>query len=143
MLRIEPKIVEAKRGPRGARPGGTTSATDFSALISERRPIRMSGARQSAPIEGLLALQSGDDSVSPAVRRRAAKGMALLDTLEDLRLDTLSGRAPEETLDHLAGQLQALGHPTHSRGLERVMQALELRVRVELAKREVARDTDG
>ena len=135
MLRIEPKRIEAKQ-PRGA--GRTRSAgTDFTALVAERRPIRTAATRHAAPIEGLLALQAGEEGFSPAVRRRAARGMAVLDTLDTLRMDTLAGRSPTETLDALAGQLRALGPATTNRGLERTMAALELRAQVELAKREM------
>lgn len=144
MLHIEPKRTNARTNTRfdanagPARMRGATSSADFSAMISERRPIRTAATRLAAPIEGLLALQCGEETISPAVRRRAGKGMNLLDTLEDLRLDTLSGRSGTETLEALAGQLELLGPASHNRGLESVMQALELRVRVELAKREVA-----
>ena len=147
MLHIEPRRIEAgaarQVAGKAARAHAATHGADFSALVAERRPIRTSGARLASPIEGLLALQGGEDGISPAIRRRAAKGMALLDTLDELRLDALSGRPSTATLDTLAGQLRDLGPSSRSKGLERVMQALELRVRVELAKCEAQREANS
>ena len=137
LLHIEPRRIAASQvAGKAGRAHAATLGADFSALVAERRPIRTSGARLASPIEGLLALQGGEDGISPAIRRRAAKGMALLDTLDELRLDALGGRPSKDTLDTLAGQLRDLGPTSRSKGLERVMQALELRVRVELAKHE-------
>lgn len=141
MLRIEPKPIQARpSGAAGARMRGLGTGVEFAGLLAERRPIRTASARMASPIEGLLALQTGEEAIAPAVRRRAGKGLDLLDTLEDLRRETLGGREGVATLEALKDQLAALGPATADKGLERVMQALELRVRVELAKRETVRE---
>ena len=80
----------------------------------------------------LLALQSVED---PSLARRKAvrRGRSLLDALEDVKLDLLLGGVGEERLD----QLLALIGQTRGRSLpdlDSVLDEVELRVRVELAK---------
>ncbi|MEM7565764.1 MAG: flagellar assembly protein FliX [Pseudomonadota bacterium] len=132
---IEAKTIEVKTRRAGPSPARTASgAPQFAALLSERRPVRSGALRGASPVEGLLSLQAGEEAIEPATRERARKGLDMLETLDALRADMLSGQAGTKTLDTLAGQLQGLGGRSQDAGLERVMKALELRVRVELAK---------
>ncbi len=123
----------------GAQATGGTGRGEFAALLTGRRPLRSPSMRAAGAVEGLLSLQAGEEAVSPATRRRARKGLAILETLDEVRADRLAGGEGRDALDALAGQLHALGGPGMDAGLERVMAALELRVRVELAKDETAR----
>ena len=81
----------------------------------------------------LLALQSVED---PALKKRqlVRRGKALLDVLEELKTDLLIGRVSEGKLN----LLMALVHQAREQsepGLDGLLDDIELRARVELAKR--------
>ena len=83
-------------------------------------------------IDALLTLQAIED---PLLARKKAvrRGGALLDTLEDIKADLLLGRVSEGRLN----QLMALISQVRERnlpGLDHVIDDIELRARVELAK---------
>lgn len=85
-----------------------------------------------AGIDALLALQAVGNATEG--RRRAVKrGRTLLDTLEVMRADLLSGRVDPAALDRLIGVL-AEGREVASPQIDAVLDDIELRVRVELAK---------
>jgi hypothetical protein len=101
----------------------------------EQGASRVAGAAPVAPMTGLdaiLALQTvGDFRES---RRRAVKrGADLLDMLEDLKADLLIGQVGPGQLESLIGQLGALREKAEP-GLDAILDDIELRVRVELAK---------
>ena len=83
-------------------------------------------------IDALLALQAVED---PLLARKKAlrRGNALLDTLESIKADLLLGRVSEGRLNQLMaliGQARERNLP----GLDGVLDDIELRARVELAK---------
>jgi hypothetical protein len=83
-------------------------------------------------LDALLALQAVDD---PVLGRKKAirRGTALLDTLEQIKADLLIGRVSEGRLNPLMvliGQARDRNLP----GLDGVLDDIELRARVELAK---------
>lgn len=87
----------------------------------------------SAPIDALLALQAAED---PTRGRKKAirRGRSMLDTLDALKADLLMGRISEGHLNQLMallGQAREQADPA----LDGVLDDIELRVRVELAKR--------
>jgi len=92
-----------------------------------------SGATAAAGIDALLALQSVED---PTLKRKkqVRRATALLDTLEEIKADLLVGRVSEGRLDQLMaliGQAREGGDPR----LDALLDDIELRARVELAKR--------
>lgn len=86
-------------------------------------------------VEGLFALQEVAD---PLERRRRGQrhGHALLDRLEKLRLGLLSGTTDAGELDQLRAGAAAQREQTDDPVLEDLLGQIELRVAVELAKRE-------
>jgi hypothetical protein len=79
-----------------------------------------------------LALQGVGDALTG--RRRAVKrGASMLDVLEEVKADLLVGRITPERLDILAEQLQSMRDRVDP-GLDGVIDEIELRVRIELAK---------
>lgn len=101
----------------------------------EQGAARVNTAAPVAPAAGLdaiLALQAvGDFSES---RRKAVKrGTSLLDLLEDMKADLLIGRTSPERLDAMVTQLGTLRERIEP-GLDALIDDIELRVRVELAK---------
>ena len=96
---------------------------------------RVSSVVANAPaagIEALLALQAIED---PKFARKKAlrRGTSLLDALEDIKADLLIGRVSEGRLNRLMaliGQAREKSDPA----LDRLLDDIELRARVELAK---------
>lgn len=84
-------------------------------------------------IEALLALQAAEE---PLLARRKAvrRGRSLLDTLDDMKADLLAGRLSEGRLNALAAVMGQAREATEP-GLDATLDAIELRVAVELAKR--------
>ncbi len=86
----------------------------------------------SAGLETLLALQAVDD-VRLTRRKAIRRGHQMLDTLDEMKVDMLAGRVSEGKLNQLlslVGQAREATLP----GLDSVLDDLELRARVELAK---------
>lgn len=86
-----------------------------------------------ASLDALLALQAVED---PLVKKRklVRRGASLLDTLEEVRSDLLVGRFSEAKLTQLVSIISE-GREQSEPGLDRLLDDIELRVRVELAKR--------
>jgi hypothetical protein len=91
----------------------------------------------AAALNHLLALQEiSEEDVQR--RKLVQQGHAMLDSLETLRRQLLSGVVPQQTLvdihRHLALQKQHISDP----GLLAIIEDIELRTAVELAKLEMA-----
>lgn len=86
----------------------------------------------AAGLDALLALQAVDDVV--LTRRKAVRrGRQMLDALDEVKADLLAGRISEGRLNQLlalVGQARERTEP----GLDAVLDEVELRARVELAK---------
>ena len=106
-------------------------------LQSTDQPTRTAGSAASAGsvhgIEALMALQGIDDPLTGKKRRAVRRGLDILDILEEMKLDLLSGRISAERLARLAGivdRYQDSGDPE----VNAVIAEIELRALVELAK---------
>jgi len=118
------------------RPEGT--GTSF-ALPSETaaRPAAtaLAGATGLTDVASLLALQSVPEAEDRRERRRRAvrRGLDLLDVLEGVRLDLIGGGVAVDRLErivHLLGERR----PSGDERLEALIDEIDLRARVELAK---------
>jgi len=94
---------------------------------------RMAGLDGVMTVSALLALQGVED---PLQRRKRAMGRAsrLLDILDDLKVAMLEGRAAPSTLDNLARAVREQRESTDDPGLNDVLNQIETRAAVELAK---------
>ena len=121
-------------GSRGAA-GRTSSGVPFHVNDGSQtqRATPMSQASATQDIGSLLALQSVEDPLQRR-RRLVRRGRQLLDTLESLRNELLLGRVSEAGLNQLVGML-ANARERGEAGLDALLDDIELRVRVELAKR--------
>jgi hypothetical protein len=128
------------RGGSAARAGGG----DGFAVDGGAPAARSAGAAPvaaSSSIDALLALQAVEDPLF-AKKKALRRGHALLDTLDEVKADLLVGRVSEGRLNQLQALLgQAREHS--STGLDSLLDDIELRVGVELAKfgRAAARST--
>lgn len=132
-VRIDPN---QRIGNFGARTGAArSSSTPF--FVSEgNAAVDSRPAAAVAPatsLDALLALQAVED---PLLRKRklVRRGSQLLDTLEEMKADLLTGRVSESRLNQLLAVLGQAREKSDPR-LDALIDDIELRARVELAKR--------
>ena len=89
-----------------------------------------------ASLQALVALQALPDATERR-RRSLRRGGALLDRLDEIRLALLDGALPAETLPGLSAELAAAREGTDDPRLDGLLQEIEVRAEVELAKLEV------
>jgi len=89
-----------------------------------------------AGVDGILAAQTVADPTddTPQRRRMIAFGDDLLDQLEDLRIGILTGSFSKEKLTDLAQKLRQKRGQTQDPVLNGLIQEIELRAEVEIAK---------
>lgn len=88
-----------------------------------------------APVAGLDALLALQDVGDEDAREQAKQhGDRLLQYLDALRFDLLEGRMTAETVEHLAGEAAQARAETEDPQLNAVLDEIELRASVELAK---------
>ena len=119
---------------RGNAAGRSGSGVDFVPAGGDApaRVARNTPAQGLTGIDAILALQAAGE---PLTGRKKAirRGTSLLDGLDDLRTDLLIGRIDAEKLDRMAALLSEARERSVP-GLDALLDDIELRVRVELAK---------
>jgi hypothetical protein len=130
------RIENTARSNNVAARGGVNRGGSGGFFISEEPTAsHVASAQPVAPTTGmdaLLALQSVEDPLF-ARRKAVRRGNALLDTLETIKADLLLGQVSEGRLNQLMaliGQARERNLP----GLDPILDDIELRARVELAK---------
>jgi hypothetical protein len=133
-LRIENTARTNNVGQRSvARPAGSGSAFVIGEPATASRAASVAAAAPASAIDGLLALQAVEDPTAGR-KKQLRRGRSLLDTLEMIKADLLVGRVSDGHLNQLMtliGQARERQEP----GLDGVLDDIELRARVELAKR--------
>lgn len=133
-MRIDNTMRTGTVGARSAaRSGSAAPAFDLGELGSTPRAAAAGAANAAAGIGALLALQAVED---PLLKKKklVRRGRSLLDALDAIKADLLTGRVGESHLNQimaLIGQAREDGDP----GLAALLDDIELRARVELAKR--------
>lgn len=133
-MRIEGNLRIGNTSGRGtSRNSGSGTAFHVEEGAAAPRAAATCATAPSAGIDALLALQAVED---PMLERRklVRRGNALLDTLQEIAADLLVGRVSEGRLNQLMaliGQAREGGGPE----LDALLDDIELRARVELAKR--------
>lgn len=88
-----------------------------------------------AALGNVLAAQEVDEA--PFERRRAIqRGRSLLDELDQVRTSLLDGHASTATIERLSGLLRTERPAVEDADLDAVLDEIELRAAVELAKRQ-------
>lgn len=133
-MKVEgPRPIETVRTTRtrGATGAGSTFAPDMRADVQGAAPVA-SGAPITA-VDTLIALQEVPDSV--AGRAKAARrGRDMLDLLDDVRDGLLAGGVSRSTLRRLVNLVSEKREDFVDPGLAAVLDEIDLRARVELAK---------
>ncbi len=93
----------------------------------------MTPAMAPASLDALLAMQGVEDATERR-RRSVAKGRSALDALDDLKLGLLSGRLTPATIVRLRAAAAELQTQSGDPGLNSVLEAIHLRLEVEIAK---------
>jgi hypothetical protein len=118
--------------PGRKRTGESGGIFDVQAHEETQASPQGAPAARTSGLDALLSLQEVEDPLTGR-RKAMARGHDLLDTLENLKADVLAGRVSPERLGRIAmllSQRDSSGHPE----LEQVIDEIELRARVELAK---------
>lgn len=127
--------------PQATRPARWTGGFSVpSAAAGAPAAAATSAAAPSgvADVSALMALQGVED---PTERRRRAirRGGGLLDRLDELKLALLQGEAGEAALDRLTRTLREERPVDADPGLNRLLDQIDLRAAVELAKADLRR----
>lgn len=133
--RVSP--IGTKPSRRSERSGSSKSSSFSKALGSSPAPVpsSVSGGGALGQVDALLALQEVPGESNK--RGRAwQRGEDLLDRLDELRLAMLDGRLPQATIERLAAVASAQRAKTDDPRLVAVLDEIELRAAVELAKLE-------
>jgi hypothetical protein len=127
---------EVRRTARGGKSGGG----GFSVGLPDDEPVSvgsLNATGQIAKIDSLLALQEVADPLSGR-RRTIKRGSKLLDHLDDIRHGLLLGEIPMAKLKSLAETLRQERGLVTDPGLIEVIDEIELRAQVALAKLQMA-----
>lgn len=110
--------------------GGTFTVSDEEA---PRGSASASSLRAISTVDALIALQGVED---PTERKKRAvtKGRNALDMLDSLKLSVLDGSLNQSTLARLKVAAEGLTEGSGDSGLDTVLEEIDLRVAVELAK---------
>lgn len=128
----------AASGSRSARTASGFSIGQAGATPSAAATASASAMAGVADVSALMALQGVE---GPLERRRRAirRGGGLLDRLEELKLALLSGESGEAALERLTRGLREERTDDDDAGLNAVLDQIDLRASVELAKAELRR----
>jgi hypothetical protein len=132
-----PGRIEASNVRRLTRGGSQSSGFSISETSEQPRAASLSAPGPLTAVETLLSLQNIDDSTNGA-SKGVAHGEKLLELLDDLRDGLLSGGIPRSTLNRLANTLSRRHETFADPKLQGVLDEIDLRARVELAKLEQA-----
>jgi hypothetical protein len=122
---------------------GATSTTDsvFKPVTTEAedqpRAQTVAGPGPIAAVETILTLQGFDDA-GDGKSKGLAHGQTLLDMLDQVRDGLLAGAIPRTTLSRLAAAVSKKQEGFVDPKLQNVLDEIDLRARVELAKLEQA-----
>jgi len=134
--------VGAARGPSSAKKAKKKSASgsDFSVHLQEAADAAEGGGEisETAPVssvDAILSVQEVPNATEDNKRRALMEwGEDILDKLEEIRRDILFGRISKERLMTLAQTLRARKAQIADPNLKAIIEEVELRAEVEIAK---------
>jgi hypothetical protein len=124
-----------RRVGKARRSGGSGDFASQMASTSEQS-APATGAASPVAVNPLLAAQEAADATSGATRAKA-QAEAMLDRLDELRMGLLAGRLPRERLTGLIRLAHTSREPNLDSRLNQVLDEIELRAKVELAKLDI------
>lgn len=139
-MKIEPTSPRTAATTRkvGAGTAQGTSSGEFAKALQETAHSHGPQVSVSVGLTGLgavLALQEAPDALQGRAKQRAKeRGQKMLDFLEEIRLGLLMGSIPVSRLEQLAQMVRAKREQVDDPKLHEIMDEIELRAAVELAK---------
>jgi len=133
-----PSGPSSPQGSRPARASGGFSVPSAGTSSAAAPTTSASGVSGVSDVSALMALQGVED-VTERRRRAIRRGGGLLDRLEELKLALLQGEAGEGALDRLSRTLREERPVDADAGLNGLLDQIDLRAAVELAKAELRR----
>ncbi|MDD9916711.1 MAG: flagellar assembly protein FliX [Rhodospirillaceae bacterium] len=132
--RVRPSSPQAK-GKTNKAAGGGGFASHLDASAESASPVTSAAPTQT--VDAVLAIQTVGDATSGGANARARQwGFDTLDELERIRTDLLLGGIPKDRLINLAQMVSARRQRADDPSLNELLDDIELRVRVEIAKYE-------
>ncbi len=137
--RIRSASVSAKsKTGKTQKTGGFTEHLE----AQEESSASIGSVRPTQSVDAVVALQGVGDSTSGGANARARQwGNDTLDQLEQIRMDLLTGAIPKERLIGLARMVSERRENAADQRLNDLLDDIDLRVRVEIAKYEPRRST--
>lgn len=126
------------QGGRAARGGGGFSVPSAGSAAGPTATTTAAAPSAVANVSALMALQGVED-VTERRRRAIRRGGGLLDRLEELKLALLMGEAGDGALDRLTRTLREDRPIDADAGLNSLLDQIDLRASVELAKADLRR----
>ncbi|MEJ6790620.1 flagellar assembly protein FliX [Brevundimonas sp. BR2-1] len=133
-----PTGPSSPQGSRPTRASGGFSVPSTAAGSAAPPTAAAAGVSGVGGVSALMALQGVED-VTERRRRAIRRGGGLLDRLEELKLALLQGEAGEGALDRLSRTLREERPVDADPGLNGLLDQIDLRAAVELAKAELRR----
>jgi hypothetical protein len=131
------KGVSTFSGQRGARPAASTGTRfTIEQAVTSPKAEALAPAAILSSLDALIALQSGEGGRERR-RRSLKRGHGMLDVLDELKIALLSGHLPAGMQQRLSVLLHE-SQPTGDPALDSIIDGIELRASVELAKLRVA-----
>ena len=129
--RNSPASVKRSSGNRGVE------SSDFDSLLTSEQKIgSVAAANRISSVDSVVALQeiTGDNRDEGGAKSRAN---LILDKLEDIRMGLLMGQIPKSNLEELSKILIVARENSIDSNLLEVIEDIELRAKIELAKLEI------
>jgi hypothetical protein len=130
----------ASSGPRGLRPQSAAGGFAPISTSAAPEPAGISGATGVSHVSSLEALIALQEVGGPLERRRRSVRRAgtILDALDALKLDLMDGRLSKSAVEALTRAVRQQRDLTDEPGLEGLLDEIETRAAVEIAKLEMA-----
>ena len=134
-----PTGPSAPQGSRPTRAAGGFAVPGAAGTAPASAATAAAGVSGVTGVNALMALQGVEDAVERR-RRAIRRGGGLLDRLDELKLALLSGEAGEGALDRLSRTLREERPVDADPGLNSLLEQIDLRAAVELAKADLRRN---
>ncbi|RME62269.1 MAG: flagellar assembly protein FliX [Alphaproteobacteria bacterium] len=128
--RARPATPAPKTAAKGGGDGFASALAQSDGAVRARAPAT---ATPLAAVDAIMRLQAVEDATQGRSRGLVAAG-AMLDALEDIRRGLLAGAIPAAKLRALVDALDAQRPPSLDPRLGQLLDDIDLRARVELAK---------
>ena len=129
--------VRSSAPSKRSEKSGKAQGSSFSQHMTPG-PETVAGAVAPSPVstvDALLSLQEVEDSTTGQSKSRARKwGNDVLDQLEQIRIGIIGGVIPRHELERIAAMVDGQRERTNDPALEMILDEIELRAKVELAK---------